>query len=118
MNFLGLMMIGNIIKVALLGVLITVIGQKDFMDSGELAAIGAFIMVCSPVIGIVIAIMNKGGKSSSSSGERRSFACDKCGSKKWIVLDTSTYDGNVGYNYKEWLRCAKCGRETTNERTI
>ncbi len=57
--------------------------------------------------------------NSEPQGEKRKFKCD-CGANSWIVTDTSTYDDNrsAGYNFKEWLKCTKCGKTETNEKRI
>ena len=75
------------------------------------------------IIGIaVLFFLFKGGssKSGEDKGSVRKFRCNECGSNRWIRLRDSYYDrvDDRHYNYKEWLRCAKCGNEESNERFI
>jgi hypothetical protein len=70
---------------------------------------------------VVIFVLSRFGKSKSGGGERRKFKCDQCGTNSWAVDRVSHYDDEDRgdrYNYKEWLRCLKCGNSFTNEKKI
>jgi hypothetical protein len=90
-----------------------------FADSqqGEVS-VGGIIFLLIIVFVVYKFFFSSSKTSSRTGGEYRSFTCDHCGSHYWIVTDFSTYDDPVGYNYKEWLTCAKCGDKTTNDKRI
>lgn len=75
--------------------------------------VGVFVVL------FIIGLFSSGSSSSSGNGSRK-FRCDSCGSNQWIVTDQSYYDNvsSISYNYKEWLKCAKCGNTMTNEKRV
>jgi hypothetical protein len=95
--------------------------ESDFSESdhssggsGNDAGLGALLAIIA--IAALIKVFSGG---SGGGGEKRAFKCHECGSRRWIVTDSSHYDdAGSSYNYKEWLKCAKCGNTLTNERHI
>jgi len=88
----------------------------------------AWLNTGNPVVGLVIfgfsyiAILVfswfAGLFGISSSGRKRDFACDNCGSKYWITTDVSKHEHDDEFRFREWIQCEKCGNTEVNDKWV